>query len=336
MNNDIISIVVPIYNVEQYIHKCIESIINQTYKNIEVILVDDGSPDKCGEICNEYAKKDKRIKVIHKKNGGLSDARNFGLEEAKGKYITFIDSDDYIESTYVEKLYNAIIINDVKMAQCGIITVNNEKQEITKNGYIENQNKRGKDLLYDLYKGHMLENTVVWNKLYEKTLFTDLRYPVGKIHEDEFTTYKILYNLEKVSIINDYLYYYRQSNDSIIRRKFNLNRLDVIEAFEERVEFFDKENEKELQDLTVENLLYNIRHNYMKTKVYIENSNKIQKILVKKYRKYYKKIIFSKHIKLKKKINLTTFYLMPRTFHTIKNCRVIINNKIVKGEKNDT
>ena len=113
---DLISVVVPIYNVENYIKKCVDSILSQTYKNLEIILVDDGSPDNCPQICDEYAQKDNRIKVIHKENGGLSDARNAGIDISKGKFITFIDSDDYIEKDYVEVLYNSIKENASDMA----------------------------------------------------------------------------------------------------------------------------------------------------------------------------------------------------------------------------
>ena len=138
MDNELISIVIPIYNVEKYIEKCLDSVIKQTYKNIEIILVDDGSPDNCGKICDSYANNDKRIQVIHKENGGLSDARNVGIERANGKYITFVDSDDYIELDYIEYLYTLIKKYNTKISFCKVNVVFNENNTDNK---LENNNK---------------------------------------------------------------------------------------------------------------------------------------------------------------------------------------------------
>jgi len=218
MKSDLISIIVPIHNVEKYLEECIKSLINQTYQNIEIILVEDGSPDNCGKICDEYAQKDARIKVIHKENGGLSDARNCGIEVATGKYITFVDSDDYVSKYYVQKLYNAIIENDVKVSQCNLIRVEEDGKEIEKVGYEENQIKDTKEMIKDLSREHW-ESIIACSKLYDIELFQKIRYPVGKIHEDAFVTYKILYNTDKIAIVNDYLYYYRQLQNSITKRK---------------------------------------------------------------------------------------------------------------------
>lgn len=318
---DLISIVVPVYKVEKYIKECLDSIINQTYTKIEVILVDDGSPDESGKICDEYAHKDVRIKVIHKKNGGLSDARNYGIDIAQGKYITFIDSDDYIDSKYIEELYNAIKLNDVKVSQCNILKVNDEKEILRKIGYLDSQIKSGKEMIKDIYNKHWIENVVVWNKMYAKELFKDLRYPVGKIHEDEYTTYKILYDLDKVAIINKYLHNYRQNENSIIGRSFNVKRLDVLEAFEERLMFFKERNEIELYELTLIEYLQKIRECYIKTKKYINKSQNIQLDLINKYRKNLKIINTMKDIDNKKKIKLFLFYIFPKLYYKIKEIK---------------
>ena len=147
MENQLISIIVPIYNVEKYLKQCIESIISQTYRNIEIILVDDGSPDNCGKICDEYSQKDKRIIVLHKENGGLSDARNKGIDIAKGDYLTFVDSDDFVNIDYIEKLYNSIKFNNTKLAQCGISKVDENNEIIEKLNYEKNQIKTSHEIL---------------------------------------------------------------------------------------------------------------------------------------------------------------------------------------------
>jgi len=318
MENDLISIVVPIYKVEKYLKKCLDSIINQSYRNLEIILIDDGSPDNCGKICDEYAIIDNRIKVVHKENGGLSDARNCGIDIAKGKYITFVDSDDYIESQYVEKLYDAIQANNTKMSQCNILIVDDNGEILEKTGYENISVKTSKELLKELYGEHCIENIVAWNKMYERELFKDLRYPTGKIHEDEFTTYKILYNIDKVAIANDYLYNYRKNENSITERKFNLKRLDMIEAFEERMQFFENKNEFELYISTLLMYMQKIKECYIKTKKFIDNSKTTQRELIKKYRKNYVKILQFKNISNVKKIKWFLFYILPGLYFYLK------------------
>lgn len=318
MENDLISIVVPIYKVEKYLEQCIRSIINQTYQNIEIILVDDGSPDNCGKMCDDYATKDGRIKVIHKQNGGLSDARNHGIEAATGKYITFVDSDDYIDEKYIEELHNAIKTNNVKVSQCGILHVNDEKQILKKSGHLEKQLLSGKQMLKDLYKDHGTENIVVWNKMYDIQLFKNIRYPVGKIHEDEFTIYKIFYDVENVAILNKYYYNYRQNENSITGKKFNIKRLDKIEAYEQRLEFFKQKNENELYQLALMSYLLEVREAYMNTKKYIDNSKDIQLGLVKKYRANYKFILIDKNVRIMKKLKMLIFFVSPEMFYILK------------------
>ena len=182
MNYYLISVIVPIYKVEKYLHKCIDSILAQTYTNLEIILVDDGSPDNCGKICDEYAAKDSRIKVIHQPNGGLSAARNAGLDIATGDYIGFVDSDDYIAPDMYEKLYNALVKNDADMAICDYQRFGNELP------YDE------MSLTTEVITGLQAmekQNTVIncsfvvaWSKLYKSFIFSNVRFPVGKINED--------------------------------------------------------------------------------------------------------------------------------------------------------
>lgn len=238
--NDLISIVVPVYKVEDCIRTCIESIVKQSYTNIEVILVDDGSPDMCGSICDEYADKDTRIKVIHKQNGGLSDARNAGIDIATGKYISFIDSDDYIKSDCIEKLYNSIVNN-----QCDISICSEEVlyEDCVKKYNVDNY----KDYETVLTPEHTLERMLykdgfdvsAWAKLYKRSLFDDIRYPVGRLFEDAATTYKLIIKAKKIVYIKYSGYKYVMRKDSITNEKFNEKKFDLIKSTEEMCDVID-------------------------------------------------------------------------------------------------
>ncbi len=317
MENEMISIIVPIYKVEKYINECIESIINQSYKNIEIILVDDGSPDNCGKICDEYAKTDNRIIVVHKENGGLSDARNAGLDIAKGKYVAFVDSDDYIDNKYIELLYKTIVKNNVRISQCGVNKFRNNGKVIEKIGYKEKCIKTNKQMLKEMHEANW-ENVVVWNKMYLSELFKDIRFPKGKIHEDEYTTYKILYKTDKIAIVDEYLYNYRTNEESIMGKKFNIKRLDILGALEERIAFFDKHQEKELYDIALDFYLQKLRECYLNVKENINEAKEIEKELIEKHRNYSKYILKSKKIKEKSKLKVLIFLISPQLFYKIK------------------
>lgn len=234
---DLITIVVPIYKVEQYLNRCIDSIINQTYKNLEIILVDDGSPDNCGKICDEYKKKDERIKVVHKENGGLSDARNCGIDLAKGKYITFIDSDDYVSKDFIEYLYNLIKKTKSDISICSFLPFFGE---------IENKNNEEiikvletKDALQRLFYQNEI-TTSAWAKIYKKEFFEKIKFPKGEICEDLDTTYKVFAKANKITISNQKKYYYLQRPDSIINSNFSLKRMKAIEFAEKSLQYIKK------------------------------------------------------------------------------------------------
>lgn len=241
----VISIIVPIYKVEKYLEKCIDSIINQDYKNLEIILVDDGSPDRCPQICDEYAQKDSRIKVIHKENGGLSDARNAGIKVATGEYIAFIDSDDYVTENYISTLLYTIKKYDADISACNYIKLYEDS------GVEKVEPKTTKDLVMtnieamkDLFTLPNNSDVVAWNKLYKTSLFTqnNIEFPKGKLHEDNFTTYKLYYFSNKVVFTNVPCYYYLQRKDSIMGKKFNIKRLDILLALKETEEFVKENN----------------------------------------------------------------------------------------------
>ena len=188
---DLISVIVPIYKVEKYLEKCILNIVNQTYSNLEIILVDDGSPDNSGKICDEYARKDSRIKVVHKLNGGLSDARNAGIEIATGKYIAFVDSDDYIEEKMISKLYDLLKANDADVSACNICKFYEDKEiELDENEEIVKSYPPEQAILLTILDDSF--GNYAWNKLYRSELFSDVRFPFKRRYEDIATIYKIL------------------------------------------------------------------------------------------------------------------------------------------------
>ena len=227
-----ISVIVPVYNVERYLTRCIDSILAQTYQNFELILVDDGSTDGSGTLCDSYMKKDSRIKVIHKKNGGLSDARNSGIDAAEGEFLSFIDSDDWVRPDFLNILHgNAVQYG----ADASVVNLHKEYDD----GRIEKLNRVSEELLsreealQNLYRIGIYIN-VACNKLYKSALFSDIRYPVGKLHEDGFTTYKLLYKANRVYYSNADLYCYYQRSGSIMNQPFTERRLDEYEVYKER------------------------------------------------------------------------------------------------------
>ena len=209
----LITVIVPVYKVETYLPICVESIISQTYNNVEIILVDDGSPDKCGAICDEYALKDNRIRVIHKENGGLSSARNSGMQVMQGEYVTFIDSDDWIEKTFIEVMYKAICSEQADLVACGLLKTSN----LDSKGRVTRQIKRysGVSALEDMLYQKDIDNCAC-AKIYKASLFNHIMFPVGKWYEDLFTTYRVLAQADKVVYIDAELYYYRINSNSIM------------------------------------------------------------------------------------------------------------------------
>jgi Glycosyltransferases involved in cell wall biogenesis len=223
----LISIIVPVYKVEQYLNRCVDSIINQTYKNLEIILVDDGSPDNCGKICDEYATKDSRIKVIHKENGGLSSARNAGLDIASGGYIGFVDSDDWIESNMYYVLINLAIENDSDIVQCGYWSVSEKGDKIRKFTYKNNKFTSNEDVKHAYFISYQLD-VVAWNKLYRRDIFQSLRYMNGKRNEDTFIMPEIVLITKKLFNTEQWFYHYVQRAGSIMKTDFEEKNFDAL------------------------------------------------------------------------------------------------------------
>ncbi|WP_312336631.1 glycosyltransferase family 2 protein [Anaerospora hongkongensis] len=235
-----ISIIVPVYKVEKYLHKCINSILTQTFKDFELILVNDGSPDNCGTICDEYSQKDHRVVVIHKKNGGLSDARNAGLDIARGKYIGFVDSDDYIEKDMYELLYTNIIEVDADISICGIFHCYGNKIKKTTTTI-----KRVCDQIESIEEVLSGKNVGVHacSKLYKKFLFDNARYPVGHIIEDAFIVLDLLSQVKKVVIDSTPKYYYFHRENSITMSAFSEKDYDLLDSYNKNLTIIKNNHE---------------------------------------------------------------------------------------------
>lgn len=238
-----ISIIMPVYNVENYLENSIKSVLNQTFTDIELILVNDGSTDSSLEICKYYGNRDSRIHIIDKTNGGLSSSRNAGLDVAKGEYIGFIDSDDYIHPQMYEVLYDEIIKYNSDLSICNFEKVYNHDEKLLKSKL---QTKEDSKVLSNIEALHQLrgENaiifTVSWNKLYKKNIFDDLRFELGFIHEDEFIIHRILYSAKTVVYKNINLYFYLQREGSIMKSKSEIDKVYYLLALNDRVHFLYK------------------------------------------------------------------------------------------------
>lgn len=234
-----ISVIAPVYKVEPYLDKCVSSIVNQTYKNLEIILVDDGSPDNCPAMCDAWAEKDSRIRVIHKTNGGLSDARNAGMAVATGELMAFVDSDDWIAPDMYEYLYQRLAEDNSDIAACGVQMVWEDKtpsRMLTQEGNcVLNQEEAMRAIIEESWL-----KQPVWYKLYKTALVRDILFPVEKYHEDVFWSYQAVGSAKKVSVSDHVGYYYLQRGGSIMGAGYSLKRLDAVEAKVQRCAYIQE------------------------------------------------------------------------------------------------
>lgn len=295
LNNILVSVIIPIYNVEDYLEKCLLSVVNQTYKKLEIILVDDGSQDKCYEICEKWKRKDSRITVIHKENKGLSDARNVGIERAKGDYLSFVDSDDYISSDFIETMLNNAIKNNADISCVNY-------QEYFINDKV-NQNTFFSDdrhiIIMDKFAAikQILRvdgfGNYAWNKLYKKYLFDDVQYPVGKKMEDLGTTYKLIEKCnDRIVYDSRKLYFYLQRDNSILHSP---NQQFFLDKYEQTVERY----------IYLNNIYGSFweNENYLVTSIF-DCMPYLTKTLNLESRKLFKSLLKSKNIKWKRKIKM--------------------------------
>ena len=239
----LISVIVPVYNIESYISKCVESLCSQTYTNLEIILVDDGSSDSSSFICDAYAKQDERIMVIHKENDGLSEARNAGLKCAHGQYLMFIDGDDYVDHTMIEKMYETLVQDDSDMVLCNYEYVDEYGNLITKEMeeiFEDNKDKIviSEDEYWQNYYDYNCSYYVIsCNKLYKRKIFQNIQFPKGKIHEDEYVFHQILRECNRISCMRNQFYKYVQRENSITAKKIGVKNLYYLDALMERMEY---------------------------------------------------------------------------------------------------
>ncbi len=308
MQNSLISVIIPIYKVEKYLDRCVGSIVNQTYKNLEIILVNDGSPDNCPKMCDSWAEKDNRIKVVHKENGGLSDARNAGMPLACGEYISFVDSDDWLEKNAIELMYDAIDRNDCDVCSFGVKMVwdNGEQKALTKS-----HNEIVFDNTEKILQGFLSSNIIqtVWNKLYKKSVIDGFEFPVGKLYEDEFWSWKVMANSNRLVCIDDYLYNYYQNDSSIMHGGAKYKPLYVAEAGNEKVGYIS-EHFPQLRDLACEKYLYSCMFLAQRSLILLPKTE--AKRVINKIKEYIKgKLPSNNYLNLyglKKKLRIKSIY----------------------------
>lgn len=251
-----ISVIVPVYNVEAFLHRCVDSILAQSYPDFELILVDDGSPDGSGKICDDYAGRDSRVQVIHQENGGLSAARNAGIDwvfaNSSSRWLAFVDSDDWVHPDYLKILYETAEKTLCRLSACDYFRTSGE--DFPSQPCQAAMQVRSDDYFCGSF--HQGSPAVAWNKLYHRSLFKDLRYPVGKLHEDEFTTFRAVYQAQKVGVSPMVLYAYYQNPGGIMKASWSPKRMDALEAFEEQIAFAGEQGDARLMKTAVQKYLF--------------------------------------------------------------------------------
>lgn len=304
----LVSVIVPVYNVECYIAECLDSICRQSYHNIEILVVDDGSTDNSGNICDLYKSNDKRIQVYHKENGGLSSARNLGLEYARGDYISFVDSDDSIRIDMIESLYVFMLENCCEIVECA---------------FAKNSDKNnGKYKLIDKHEAlkeyissqYFYPNVSVCNKLYKAHIIKKLRFPEGKIHEDYLFQTMAFNNVNRYGFVNEEMYNYRIREESITHRVFDNKDFDKIDIYKKRTEFLLECGYTYLVEISKDEELIVLFSLYWKSCI-----NKIpEKNLLKQELRQRRKEFFESKITMKRKLVYSLFYINPHIYVSVR------------------
>lgn len=255
--SELISVIIPVYKAEPYLAACVESVLAQTYQDFEIILVDDGSPDNCPRMCDEFAARDSRIRVIHKENGGVSSARNAGIEAAKGEYLAFLDSDDLWTPVFLERLYAALTQTGADFAVCLFRRFQGEPPEALP-AAVETEALSQREAFGCLFSLRNENMVVPPNKLYKRVIFDSIRYPLGMIHEDEAVIHEIIGCAQRVAWVEEAHYLYREAPNSIMTARFSLKRLDETIAKERRIAYFEDCGLHDLADRTRMIYLHNL------------------------------------------------------------------------------
>lgn len=324
-----ISVIVPVYKVEPYLRRCIDSILAQTYTDFELILVDDGSPDNCGKICDEYAGRDDRIHVIHQENSGLSAARNAGIDRAfvssDSQWLTFIDSDDWVHSEYLERLYNAAVEHNVAVSVCGYAETDGDEPDIAKADM-----KPQMWTPEDFYVEHNINAIIAWGKLYLKDLFQKIQYPVGKLHEDEYVTHEVLFQCKEIIVIDSPLYNYFINLEGITKSPWSVKRLDVLPAIKNQMEYMKQHNYRHAYIIAAQKYAIYIVDSIFK----LQNSKYNDMSLSKKMLKELRKVIVDPKNKITIKNSFWLYELAFPFFTKIYKCLHIIKRRFNRKVKN--
>lgn len=308
-NNALVSIIIPVYNSEQYLDKCIESVKSQTYKNIEILLIDDGSKDNSGKMCDDYAKEDTRVRVFHKKNGGQGSARNLGMEKANGEYLSFVDSDDTIDVNYIKYLMDCLKLNNCCVALCNVTTEQKLRYENFDNFF--------NDLLSDTLGGQL------WRFVFAKNLWKDIRIPESRYAEDAMVIYKVLCNVKKIGVVDKELYKYNTSNaDSSSNKPKNLlkNTIDRAIMFIERVQWMDGNwvVEAETKNTVLRKATEFSIGALGCYKQYVYEENDIN-FVINFIKDNFKKIILNEQLSFSRKIAVLIIWISPSVYYKIRN-----------------
>lgn len=307
-----ISVIVPVYNAERYLERCVTSIVNQTYQNIEIILVDDGSRDRSGEMCDLFAEKDQRIKVIHKENGGASTARNIGLDICLGEYVTFVDSDDWLDIHMYENLMELMENMDGDIVECNWEIIHDEMKDI-KQPEIEVTVLKRVEAEKALFDGSGKATILPWNKIYKKKLFENNRFPEGMMCEDQWLLPKIYLKSKQSIYVNQKYYYYYQSPNSVMRSSFGKKNLAALVAFEETRKLY---LENGLQDLVQ---WCDTAYSFLLIKYYNLSLKKLESRSIAQkikgcFNKRLKEYLRNPHLNKKQKLLLIGYYIMPQLY----------------------
>ena len=302
--SDLVSIIVPVYNVAPYVTECLDSILGQTYPHIEVLVVDDGSTDDSGAVCDMVAARDERVRVIHQANAGLSAARNAGLEIARGDYIAFVDSDDAVSPRFLEALLSTradiaqcVFCTDVRSLCAGPVAYGC-KDRLDRRMYAERASQDASGAY-----------TVVWNKLYRASLLREVRFPVGRQHEDEYVTYRLAWSAQDIAVLPYPLYFYRQRLGSTMATGFTPRSLDAFSALEGRAAFYREQGEKRLALLAEATLCHRLRAcaQDCRRSLPAEWPSLRHKMI-----KLWRKVAFSPQLSVKKRLSITLQMISPR------------------------
>ncbi len=310
-----ISVVVPVYNIEDFLPECLDSIIHQSYQNLEIILVNDGSTDSSLQICEDYAKKDSRIQVITQQNAGLSAARNTGIKVATGEYITFIDSDDYIDLDMINILYDQLVKNAADMSVCQFMPVDEDSNPLPLKKHYPSFVVSGNEKCMEEFFLDTGIKTCAWGKLYRTDLFEEISYPVGKYHEDVYTTYRIVALCEKIAICSEEMYYYRQRANSIMHHSFSPKHLDAVYACIDRAQFVN-ERYTNLKIHSLATIVYSA-NSCAKRLIGLENvDEEVVAFLQEQYRKYELYFLLSHSSILAKAFSLFAYFNLKALLKT--------------------